>query len=55
MLGPVDPEGIHNYLMPGMYNMVMSDPSRLLIFYTYAPDSQMAEIGKAQDSVVPVK
>ena len=40
LMGPLDPEGIHNYLLPGMYDMVMSDPSRLLIFYTFAPDSE---------------
>lgn len=29
--------------------MVMSDPSRLLIFYTYSPDNEQAEVGPGVD------
>ena len=27
-LGPDDPEGIHNYLLPGLYSLSLCDPSR---------------------------
>ena len=53
LMGPLDPEGIHNYLLPGMYDMVMSDPSRLLIFYTFAPDSE--KVGRTVRGVIKVR
>ncbi|GAX81428.1 hypothetical protein CEUSTIGMA_g8858.t1 [Chlamydomonas eustigma] len=53
-LGPVDRDGIQNYLLPGLYNLQLSDPSMLLIFYTYSPDNEQAEVNQAQDSIVPL-
>ncbi|KAG1665338.1 hypothetical protein FOA52_011752 [Chlamydomonas sp. UWO 241] len=43
-LGPGDPARIHNYLLPGQYDVLLRDPGYTLIFYTFAPDNQMAEV-----------
>ncbi|KAL6755881.1 hypothetical protein V8C86DRAFT_160826 [Haematococcus lacustris] len=51
---PMDPEGVHNYLHPGNYDISVWDPSKLLIFYTYTGDKEKAVITQAQDSLVPL-
>lgn len=43
----------NNYLEPGPYELKMTDPSRLLIFYTYTGDNEPAEITQVENEIVP--
>lgn len=43
----------NNYLEPGSYELKVTDPSRLLIFYTYTGDNEPAEITQVENEIVP--
>lgn len=41
---PLDPEGVHNYLHPGDYDISLTCDSHLLIFYTYTGDREVRKL-----------
>ncbi len=44
---PMDPEGIHNYLFPGDYDLRLLGGDKALVFYTYATDTEVRAVWHA--------